>query len=190
MAGQLELFDHEELGNHIIVAVIEDNDLDIELSGKKCGACASMDTSLPGCHPLEIGRCINPNARSYYLLPENTRPNLWLKEGDPSKYPEGGSWAYVSKDSSACPSYQGKARSGCLAKVDLSAANAKLAATGPSDYHEDWEPSNYSCWDCAHIELPMKANEPNRCILLNIEVDRTAGICSKHTLIQAAEYEA
>lgn len=50
-------------------------------------------------------------------------------------------------------------------------------------YREDWEPSPHSCWDCIHLELPIKGfRERNRCLLLNREVDRVAGWCHRHEL--------
>lgn len=78
---------------------------------KRCGTCASMDTTLPGCSPKEIGRCVDPLARSYYLKPEYTRANDCLPEGHPNKYPTGGSWAYVARDSCACDKYRPRGRS-------------------------------------------------------------------------------
>jgi len=77
---------------------------------KRCGTCASMDTTLPGCVTGQIGRCIDPTARSYYLKPENTRANDCLPEGHPAKYPEGGSWAYVANDSCACDKHRPRGR--------------------------------------------------------------------------------
>lgn len=77
---------------------------------KRCGTCASMDTSLPGCTPGEFGRCIDPTARSYFLKPEHTRANDWLPDGDPEKYPKGGSWHYVDRDSCACDKHRSRGR--------------------------------------------------------------------------------
>jgi len=77
-----------------------------DMAGIRCGTCASMVTSLPGCCPKEIGRCVDPAGRSYYLKPENTRPNEGMPDDDPGKYPNGGSWAYVARDSCACDKHR------------------------------------------------------------------------------------
>jgi len=82
----------------------------MDWNGVRCGTCSSMDTSLPGCIPKEIGRCVDPDGRTYYLRPENTRPNEGLPEGDPAKYPTGGSWAYVARDSCACDKHRTRTR--------------------------------------------------------------------------------
>lgn len=71
----------------------------------RCGKCRHMDTSLPFCH-AECGRCVNPKGQGYYLLPENTRINECYPEGDPDRYPDGGSWAYVASDSAGCAAFE------------------------------------------------------------------------------------
>jgi len=104
MTAQLMLFADQDVQE-------EDEDEPYRLKpSKRCGTCASMDTSLPGCTPGEIGRCVDPTARSYYLKPENTCPNDWLSDGDPQKYPPGGSWAYVARESCACEQHRPKGR--------------------------------------------------------------------------------
>ena len=74
------------------------------INPKKCGTCDFMITYLAGCHPGKIGRCVNETARSYYLLPENTRPNF--RHDGSIEYPSGGSWAYVAQDSAACDKHR------------------------------------------------------------------------------------
>lgn len=49
-----------------------------------------------------------------------------------------------------------------------------------SDYHEDWNPSRYSCWDCdqldTHVPGPVSVCW---CKLHDHKVCRVAGICSQ-----------
>lgn len=77
---------------------------------RRCGTCASMDETLAGCWPGHTGRCVDPAGRAYYLLPENTRINTHLPPGDPDREPEGGSWAYVARDSCGCDAHRERRR--------------------------------------------------------------------------------
>lgn len=104
MTAQLMLFDFQESASE------PEEFVHFGRACKRCGTCASMDTSLPGCTPGQIGRCIDPTGRSYYLKPEHTRANDWLPEGDPEKYPAGGSWHYVDRDSCACYKHRSRGR--------------------------------------------------------------------------------
>ena len=76
------------------------------INPKKCGTCVFMNTYLPGCSERGLGRCVNKTGKAYYLLPENTRPNVF--HDGRVEYPRGGSWAYVAKDSAACDKHKSK----------------------------------------------------------------------------------
>ena len=101
MTAQLDLFED-------IPQVAEDEDLvpttALQPRGT-CGKCRWMDTTLPGCLDgvtnygvrYTLGRCTNPDGRSYWLLPENTRSCPVT-----GKLPLHGSWHWVEKDSCAC----------------------------------------------------------------------------------------
>ena len=90
----LDLFGYEIVEEHI---------------DTRCGGCAHMDTSRPGCFAGELGRCTNIKAEQYYLNPSNMKVNEWMDESEHGKRPEHeGSWAWVAKDSCGCGAFARK----------------------------------------------------------------------------------
>lgn len=50
-----------------------------------------------------------------------------------------------------------------------------------SDYHEDWEPTRNSCWECKHLDPIWNGHKkPSKCMLHGHEVCRVSGICSSY----------
>ena len=61
----------------------------------KCGQCRWMDCTLPGTNE-QLGRCVNPESKEYYLSTENAR--VCPVAGAPPH----GSWHFVGLTSAAC----------------------------------------------------------------------------------------
>lgn len=57
----------------------------------------------------------------------------------------------------------------------------------PDDYREDWEPTRYSCWDCAHIRRPLGGfRDEDWCLYHQHPVSRVAGMCSEFREVENA----